>query len=128
MTLGRLSSAVFPVPMSYTGAKAEFVRRVCLDKDVRVLFRMLQTPMFNAIVSQHLSDVGMEGRDQLDKLANVDLTHEYYYHSVMRDINEGNMVRHVRVIVGPLLTISESCVFSLDPSCVIPLFICSFKR
>jgi hypothetical protein len=98
MTLGRLNSAMFPVPLSYGGAKAEFVRRTQLDNDVKVLFRMLQCPMFFAIASKHLSDVGFEGRDQLDKLANVDLTHQYYYSAVIRDINEGNMIRHVRVV------------------------------
>jgi hypothetical protein len=97
MTLGRIHSTMFPVPLSYSGSKAEFVRRTRLDSDVKVLFRMLQCPMFYAIASKHLSDVGFEGRDQLDKLATVDLTHQYYYSAVIRDINEGNMIRHVRI-------------------------------
>ena len=85
--------------MSYMGAKAEFMRRVHLDRDVAVLFRMLQCPQFNAIASKHLSDVGMEGRDRLDKLGCFNLTTMYYHEAVIRDINEENMVRHVSCCV-----------------------------
>ena len=95
MTLGRIGKVAFPVPMSYFGAKSEYLRRIQLDKDVAILFRMLQSPPFHAIAATYLSDVGMEGRDKLDRLANVDLTHQYYYNAVIREVNEANMVKHV---------------------------------
>lgn len=55
MTLGRTASAAFPVPLHFTGAKGAYHRRFVLDKDVCLLFQLLQCPQFSAIGARVMS-------------------------------------------------------------------------
>ena len=95
-TLGRLDSVQMPVPRTFHDAKATYIRRAKVDRDVGLIFSMVTRPQLQVRATEYLVSIGVEARDCLQRLARVDLTHGYYVNAVLREINDVAMVQHVR--------------------------------
>jgi hypothetical protein len=96
LTLGRFETVATPIPRGFAEAKATYIRRAKVDRDVRLIFRMVLKPQLQVRACEYLVSIGVEARDCLQRLSKVDMTHAYLVDSVLREINEVAMVQHVR--------------------------------